>query len=348
MIVNGLTIDLALGACGLHGIVPKTTLYSRVQAARRREKGFYDKRTAVEHKRRIDMVIDVDADDESTNISPVTICTSSSTICSTSSPSTKRSRLSPKQASAYRLQASRSKLDYDIRYKAAFKDATNLVAAKTGEPVKAICDRLNIAFNLDGKKRLARSTVYKATKGGLVGVSPMKKGPAPKIPEKFMALVATHAEVCQVGDGELKGKDLRRLIGASMIGTAHADSFKVESVWRKTRTVFPDALQAATKIAVEDARAQWTTYDNLNQWFDDVKKDLLKTGLVDDEVVLDDEGELVSEVDSKCIQNDDSSTWMRLTTIYPLLGTRAVLELFLTTIRFINEAQREESNLQDT
>jgi hypothetical protein len=38
---------------------------------------------------------------------------------------------------------------------------------------------------------LARSTVYKATKSGLVGVSPMKMGPAPKIPEKFMALVAT-------------------------------------------------------------------------------------------------------------------------------------------------------------
>ena len=93
----------------------------------------------------------------------------------------------------------------------------------------------------------------------------MKKGPAQKIPEKSMALVATHAEVCQVGDGELKGKDLRRLIGASMIGMAHANEYKIESVWQKTRTVFPDALQAATKIAAEDARAQWTMYDNLNQ-----------------------------------------------------------------------------------
>jgi hypothetical protein len=55
-------------------------------------------------------------------------------------------------------------------------------------------------------------------------------------------------------------------------------------------------LQAATKIAVEDARAQWTTHDNLNQWFDDVKKDLLVTGLVEDEVVFGKEGEVVSEV----------------------------------------------------
>ncbi len=97
----------------------------------------------------------------------------------------------------------------------------------------------------------------------------------------------------------MKGKDLRRLIGASMIGMAHANEYKIESVWQKTRTVFPDALQAATKIADEDALAQWTTYNNLNQWFDNVKNDLLKTGLVDDEIVLDDKGELVSEVQFK-------------------------------------------------
>ena len=99
-----------------------------------------------------------------------------------------------------------------------------------------------------------------------------------------MALVATLAEVCQVGDGKLKGKDLRRLIGASMIGTAHANAYKVKSVWQKTKTLFPDALQAATKIAVEDARAQWMRCDNLKQWFDDIKNNELKTGLVDDKL----------------------------------------------------------------
>jgi len=55
---------------------------------------------------------------------------------------------------------------------------------------------------------------------------------------------------------------------------------------------------------VEDARAQWTTYNNLNQWFDDVKKDLIGTGLVEDKVVLDEDGKLVSEV---CFLSD----WQR-------------------------------------
>jgi hypothetical protein len=43
-----------------------------------------------------------------------------------------------------------------------------------------------------------------------------------------------------------------------------------------------------------------TTYDNLNQWFDDVKKDfLLATGLVENEIVYDEEGEMVSEMQFK-------------------------------------------------
>ena len=51
---------------------------------------------------------------------------------------------------------------------------------------------------------------------------------------------------------------------------------------------------------MEDARTQWTTHDNLNQWFDDVKKDLVATGLVEDKVVLDENGKVVSEVCFKC------------------------------------------------
>ena len=305
VIINGLTVEQAIGACDLHGVIPLSTFYSRVQA--RRKKGTYNNliRRSIQQAR-IDMVIDVTGDDDGDNsriVSPITMDSITSTVSVTTrklaaSQLTKRSRRSPKQASAHRLETKRTKLDYDGRYNTAFKNATNLVASKTGESVGKICERLNIEFCLDGTKRLARSTVYQATKDGLAGCSPTKKkGPAPKIQNRFLEMVATHAEVCQVGDGELKGKDLKRLIGASILGTPHANAYKVESVWRKAQREFPDALQAATKIAVEDARAQWTTYDNLNQWFDDVKKDILATGLVVDENVFDAEnGALVSEV----------------------------------------------------
>jgi hypothetical protein len=113
-----------------------------------------------------------------------------------------------------------TQLDYDGRYKKAFKDATNLIVANArGESVNTICNRLNQDFKLDGAKRLARSTVYQAAKDGRAGMSPPSRGPEPNIPGKLLQVVATHAEVSQVGDGELKGKEIKRLIGASMIGT---------------------------------------------------------------------------------------------------------------------------------
>ena len=314
MIVNGISVDMALTACSLQTTVPASTIYSRVKA--RREKGTYNalilKR--VEEARQVGLIIDItkDDDDSSMNVSPVTLNTNEgSCFCSTatslqlsaSQSTNKKSRRSPRQASIARLDAKQLKVEYVGRYKAAFKDATNRIAAgQTGESVQRMCLRLNKEFNLDGKRQLTRSTVYQAAKDGLAGTSPKKKGPEPKIPSKFLKVVETHAEVCQVGDGELKGRDVKRLIGASIVGTPYDAAFQIESVWRKVRSEFPAALQAANKIsAVEDARAQWTTYDNLDQWFDDVKKDLIGTGLVEDKVVLDADGKLVSEV---CFNSD--------------------------------------------
>ena len=83
--------------------------------------------------------------------------------------------------------------------------------------------------------------------------------------------------MCQVCDGELKGRDIKRLISASVVGTEHKENkFTVEWVWKMVRKEYPDASQ--------------TTYDNLNHWFDEVKVDSLKTGLVDSK------RELISEV----------------------------------------------------
>ena len=264
MIVNGICVDQALAACALQTTVPASTIYSRVKV--RRERGTYDaliRKRVEESRQQVGFIIDITEDDVDRNMSPVTTntnlssCRSVASSSQQSSSTTKKSRKSPKQASAARLEAKQLKLEYEGRYKMAFKDATNLVARNAnGEPVQNICERLNKEFKLDGKKQLSRSTVYQAAKDGLAGTSPKKKGPPSKIPVVLLEVVATHAEVCQVGDGELKGRDLKRLIGASMVGTEHETAFTEESVWKKVRKEFPEALQAATKISVEDARAQ--------------------------------------------------------------------------------------------
>ena len=48
---------------------------------------------------------------------------------------------------------------------------------------------------------------------------------------------------------------------------------------------------------MDEARSKWTTVNNLHQWFDDSKADLIKSGLVIDREVRDEQGELLSELD---------------------------------------------------
>jgi hypothetical protein len=74
-----------------------------------------------------------------------------------------KSRMSPKQKSLERFEITTAKMNYDSCYKAV---THHIVAAVVGiipaEPVKFICDRLNVEYGglVSGKgKKLTRSTV---------------------------------------------------------------------------------------------------------------------------------------------------------------------------------------------
>ena len=157
VVVNDVKIEIALWGCRLQGKVPYSTIYSRVKAAR--EKGTYNEEIRRAEEKKIGAVIEIIDNDSASsgNISHITMTTATTTTTSSSgagntttntsvsSELRKRPRRSSKQASVARLNAKRVKLDYDTRYKAAFKDATNLVAAAaannatTREPLQRIC-----------------------------------------------------------------------------------------------------------------------------------------------------------------------------------------------------------------
>jgi len=51
---------------------------------------------------------------------------------------------------------------------------------------------------------------------------------------------AVHGEVCQAGKGgELKRVDIKRTIGAAILGTHMEKAFTVETVWRKMKREYP-------------------------------------------------------------------------------------------------------------
>ena len=110
---------------------------------------------------------------------------------------------------------------------------------------------------------------------------------------------------------------------------------------------FPDDLLAATKIAVEDARAQWTTYNRLNKWFDDVKKDILALDLLSTKTSLMRRTEhWCQRFRSQSSQRENLLTWMRLTMTLVSLATRVVLALCLITTQCHREEQQKEPNQQ--
>ena len=244
------------------------------------------------------VTVPTDEDTATTETSPLT--TDESTEQTSTIAKRKKSRRSPRQACEARLDAKVERDDLDQRYKTAFKQATALMADSLhDEPVNSIIERLNSKHSLIGtKKTLTRSTLYRAVSKGSSGVqSPAKKGPPAKIPDVLVAVVAAHAQVSQCSEGEMRGREIRRLIGAAIMDTPYDGQFTIESVFRKVLREHPAQLQAANKMSVDDARAQWTTFDNLQQWFDDAKKDLIETGLVLDAEVRDANGVLISELD---------------------------------------------------
>jgi hypothetical protein len=101
------------------------------------------------------------------------------------------------------------------------------------------------------KKKLTRSTVYRALARDDIGKSPLKKWPPIKILDALLEVGAVRTEICQVGEaGELQGRDIKRHIGAAVLGTEFHDKFKVQSVWKKVQREFPEKLQATSKLTM--------------------------------------------------------------------------------------------------
>jgi hypothetical protein len=90
VIVNGISVDMALMACSLQATVPASTIYSRVKT--RREKGTYNALVLkrVEEARQVGLIIDItkDDDDSSMNVSPITMNTNEASYCRSTATTT--------------------------------------------------------------------------------------------------------------------------------------------------------------------------------------------------------------------------------------------------------------------
>jgi hypothetical protein len=202
----------------LEDVVSVQTLHYHVQVAR--AKAQEDSRDANRHE---GLIVDLSAAgncSSTTTTSSLTFDSSVSSAALSPPQPIKRQRLA-KQASEARVLAKKAKDNYDCRFKLAFKEGTETLHERldSDKPpsefrkVSSIVSQLNHDFQLDGRKKLSKSALYRAVSCGHIGASPLKRGPAPRIPDILLDVVARHAEVNQVGDGgELRGRDIKRLM----------------------------------------------------------------------------------------------------------------------------------------
>mmetsp|Transcript_12722 Transcript_12722/g.26933 ORF Transcript_12722/g.26933 Transcript_12722/m.26933 type:complete len:164 (+) Transcript_12722:454-945(+) len=115
----------------------------------------------------------------------------------------------------------------------------------------------------------------------------MKQGPKADLPPVFLDLLEAHVSMKQLsGDGEIKPKKMRAIIGAAMANTDYKEKLSVTYVYKMLRKKFPDTVQETKAMQVEDRHMKWTTYPNVNLWFDGSKECLIHYGYTEDKQQL--------------------------------------------------------------
>ena len=198
-----------------------------------------------------------------------------------------RSRTAPRktshQANYDEFANKVAKMSARERYSAALKEATQLVVSGEMGAGKA-ARQTNKKFNLTSKlvRKLSKSTVLNYCNKGLAGSSPMKRGPARKLPPEFHPLVQAHCEMKQLeGIAEAKPKHIKAIIGAALMETPYADMSR-RHLYQQFRKDQADSMGPTKPMQVEERRGIWTTYNNLSDWFDGAKRTMIEYGFAED------------------------------------------------------------------
>ena len=83
------------------------------------------------------------------------------------------------------------------------------------------------------------------------------------------------------GVQELKPRMMKALIAAAINSTEYSD-LSVDAIYKMFRAKFPDTVNPTKAMEMEERRSLWTTYPNLNKWFDGSKECLIHYGYAED------------------------------------------------------------------
>lgn len=76
------------------------------------------------------------------------------------------------------------------------------------------------------------------------------------------------------------------IIGAALAYTKLREKLTTDYVYQKLMERFPSSVKLPKAMKVEDWQSMWTTYPNINLWFDGLKRALIQHGYAEDKPQL--------------------------------------------------------------
>jgi len=203
----------------------------------------------------------------------------------------------------------------------AMKEATRSLKREwdknnSPDPSTPVKGARRIIRNVNGRHgtKLNYRTVTRYVSSGMIGVSPMKKGPEGSVPNKILkSLVSAIESYIRINQGNGKGAAIERKQLVQTVNNVAAPLFVVPMYSRRLLQRILGCtdvmLSAGVQNIVEDRRIRWTTYSNLKLWFDSWGEDIVELGFgyhdADGKVVIsDDQLARILNLDESCLSLD--------------------------------------------
>jgi hypothetical protein len=155
----------------------------------------------------------------------------------------------------------------------AFKRVTmevqeNKLESFKGKKKKSVSDiihQANASLPFQSPK-IAKSSVTQAVRLGHAGKSPKKRGPKSIVPIEITDCAKSFAQVGQVSGDEKTNTQLGNHMVAASIGTYAEGTFTELTAKRQLKK--RSRLSTTASTSQVDRRFNWTTFDNLDEWFE--------------------------------------------------------------------------------
>jgi hypothetical protein len=207
---------------------------------------------------------------------------------STSTTTTKSSEKTPKKSRRTSKQVQKSyaeALAITKRDCRAMKLATVLIdrsnKLRKNHPDKTTAVEIVNITNQRLNSNISVSTAARYVRQGMIGVSPMKRGPSGEFPDRIYAALK-HAFVTYLKLEQAHGKKQSTMRQLSLLVNACVNKAGCEKtrddLTRKLKRDTADQFDVGKANVVEARRINWTTSYNLDVWFDTWKRQLVDLG----------------------------------------------------------------------